>query len=214
MAQGEREARGRPVSILRRLFRRGPDTESTDAVIDMLAKRRVRGRPAADADGVVRGLHLPRGTRAIAVIELDEEASPLRHVVASRIGGEAAGHLGKITVTGIHVTLDRAALPEAWPPSWATPILAQPVDRGAFAWRPFDATGAGAAEAVELLSASERVARWVDVVLNEPQTMQVEVAPSADRVRIAAHHSGGGLPQPTTVEAVLTIARTIAGSEA
>ena len=199
--------------ILRRFGRRGPDKESTRAVIDMLAKRRVSGRSAADADGVVRALHLPRGTRALAVIELDPDAAPLRHVVASRIGGDAAGHMGKITVTGIHVTLDRSALPEAWPSSWATPVQARPEDRGAFAWRPLDATGAGAAEVVALLSASDRVARRVSVVLNEPQTLQIEVAPSASRVRVAAHHSGGGLPQPTTVEAVLTVARTIAGTE-
>ena len=201
------------MSLLRRLFRRGPDTEATDAVIDMLSKRRVSGRAAADAESVVRELHLPRGTRALAVIELDSDAAPLRHVVASRIGGDAAGHMGKVTVTGIHVTLERSALPAEWPSSWMTPILAQPEERGSFVWRPFDATGAGATEAASLLTASDRVARWVTVVLNEPQTLQVEVAPSASRVRVAAHHSGGGLPQPTTIEAVLTIARTIAGTE-
>lgn len=201
------------MSILRRLFRRGPDTEATDAVIDMLAKRRVSGRAAADANTVVQELHLPRGTRALAVVELDADAAPLRHVVASRIGGESAGHMGKITVTGIHVTLDRSVLSDDWPKTWATPILAQPEDRGSFSWRPFDATGPGASEVATLLTASDRVARWVNVVLNEPQTLQVEVAPSASRVRVAAHHTGGGLPQPTTVEAVLTIARTIAGTE-
>ena len=179
----------------------------------MLARRRVIGRPAADADAVVGELKLPRGTRALAVIELDRDAAPLRHVVASRIGGDAAGHMGKITVTGIHVTLDRSALPDEWPNSWTTPILAQPEDRGSFAWRPFDATSAGASEVSALLTASDRVARLVTVVLNEPQTLQVEVAPSASRVRVAAHHSGAGLPQPTTVEAVLTVARTIAGTE-
>ena len=181
---------------LRRFGRRGRDEEATQAVIDMLAQRRVSGQPATDADGVVRELHLPRGTRALAVIELDSDAAPLRHVVASRIGGDAAGHTGKVTVTGIHVTLDRSALPEAWPSSWATPMLAQPEDRGSFAsfvWRPFDATGAGAAEVVALLSASDRVARWVNVVLNEPQTLQIEVAPSALRVRVAVHHSRGRL---------------------
>ena len=201
------------MSILRRLFRRGPDTKTTDAVIDMLAKRGVSGRAAADPDALVRELHLPRGTRALAVIELDRDAAPLRHVVASRIGGDAAGHMGKVTVTGIHVTLDRSDLPEEWPSNWATPIQAQREDRGSFAWRPFDATGAGASEVVSLLSGSDRVARWISVVLNEPQTLQVEVAPSASSVRVAAHQGGAGLPQPSTVEAVLTVARTIAGRE-
>ena len=201
------------MSILRRLFRRGPDTKATDAVIEMLAKRGVRGRPAADPDALVGELHLPRGTRALAVIELDADAAPLRHVVASRIGGDAAGHMGKVTVTGIHVTLDRADLPAEWPSTWATPILAQREDRGSFAWRPFDATSAGASEVVSFLSASDRVARWISVVLNEPQTLQVEVAPSASSVRVAAHQGGAGLPQPTTVEAVLTVARAIAGKE-
>ena len=201
------------MSILRRLFRRGPDTKTTDAVIDMLAKRGMSGRPAADPDALVRDLHLPRGTRALAVIELDRDAAPMRHVVASRIGGDAAGHMGKVTVTGIHVTLDRSDLPEEWPSNWATPILAQREDRGSFAWRPFDATGAGASEVVSLLTGSDRVARWISVVLNEPQTLQVEVAPSASSVRVAAHQGGAGLPQPSTVEAVLTVARTIAGRE-
>ena len=199
--------------MFRRLLRRESDTESADELIETLAQRRVSGRPAENPDGIIRDLRLPRGTRAVAVIELDADAAPLRHVVASRIGGDAAGHMGKITVTGIHVTVDRSELPDQWPADWATPILAQPQDRGSFAWRPLNATTPGCLQAVELLSTSDRVARLVNVLLNEPQTMQIEVAPSADRVRVAAHHSGGGLPQPTTVDAVLNIARTIAGTD-
>lgn len=201
------------MSILRRLFGRGSDSKSADELIETLAQRRLNGRSAESPDAIMRDLRLPRGTRALAVIELDADAAPLRHVVASRIGGDAAGHMGKITVTGIHVTVDRSELPDQWPSDWATPILAQPQDRGSFAWRPLNATTPGCLQAVELLSTSDRVARLVNVLLNEPQTMQIEVAPSADRVRVAAHHSGGGLPQPTTVEAVLTIARAIAGTD-
>lgn len=201
------------VSILRRLFRRGPDTKSADGLIEMLARCRVSGRAVESPDGIMQDLRLPRGTRALAAIELDSAAAPLRHVVASRIGGDAAGHMGKITVTGIHVTVDRSELPDQWPTDWATPILAQPQDRGSFAWRPLNATTPGCLEAVELLLTSDRVARLVNVLLNEPQTLQVEVAPTASRVRVAAHHSGDGLPQSTTVEAVLGIARSIAGTE-
>ena len=201
------------MSIFRRLFRRGPDTASTDALIALLTERRVGGRPAEDAEAIASSLRLPRGTRAIAVVELGDEAAPLRHVVASRLGGEAAGHMGKITVTGIHVTLDRSSLPAEWPSGWSTPLLAQPQDRGSFSWRSLDATAAGASDAAALLSASDRIARLVNVILNEPRTLQVEIAPSGSSVRVAAHHTGGGLPPGTTLEAVLGIARGVAGVE-
>lgn len=201
------------VSLFRRLFRRGPDTKSMDALIEMLGARRVVGRPAEDAEAVARALRLPRGTRAIAVVSLDSEAAPLRHVLASRIGGDAAGHMGKITVTGMHVTLDRSALPAEWPTDWSTSVLAQPEDRGFFSWRPMDATSTGASEAVALLSASDRIARLVGVVMNDPHALLVEIAPSDSSVRVAAHHTGGGLPPGTTLEAVLGIARAVAGVE-
>ena len=207
------------MSILSRLFRRGPDTEATNAVIDMLAKRNVSGQPAADGQAIVRELSFPKGTRALAVIDLEDGQAPLRHVIASRIGGDAAGHSGRITVTGIHVTLDRRSLPEQWPSRWATAIHAQPDtardgvgEVREFAWRPLDATGAGASEVVELLARNERVARRVSSALREPGIIQVEVVPSASLVRVAAHRTGEGLPYPTTVDAVLTVARAIAGA--
>ncbi len=186
----------------------------------MLAKRNVSGQPAADAQEIVRELSFPRGTRALAVILLETEQAPLQHVIASRIGGDAAGHAGRITVTGIHVTLDRQALSDDWPARWATAIHAQPDtaregigDARDFVWRPLDATGAGATEVVELLTQNDRVARWVNSALREPGIMQVQVVPSASMVRVAAHRTGDGLPYPTTVDAVLTVARAIAGSE-
>lgn len=220
MAHSARRTKGELVSILSRLFRRGPDSESTNAVIDLLAKRNVSGQSAPDAQQIVKGLSFPQGTRALAVIDLERGQEPLRHVIASRIGGQAAGHSGRITVTGIHVTLDRSALPEEWPSRWATPIHAQPDtaregvgEAREFAWRPMDATGAGASEVVELLTLNERVARWVNSALREPGIIQVEVVPSASLVRVAAHRTGEGLPYPTTVDAVLTVARAIAGTE-
>lgn len=203
---------------LRRLGRRGPDEESTKAVIEMLAKRSVSGRPASDPNGVMAELSLATGSRTLAVVELDADQAPLQYVIASRVGGDAAGHLGRVSVTGLHVTLDRRALPEQWPSRWATPIQAQPSDERAdvgqsrdFVWRPLDATGASVAEVVQLLSENDRVTRWVGGVFREQSTMQFEVAPSASMVRVAAHQGGSGLPHPTTVEAVLTVARAIAG---
>ena len=207
------------MSILSRLFRRGPDTEATNAVIDMLAKRNVSGESAEDGQRIVRELSFPRGTRALAVIDLEAGQAPLQHVIASRIGGDAAGHSGRITVTGIHVTLDRRALPDQWPARWATAIHAQPDtaregvgEARDFAWRPLDATGAGAFDVVELLTQNERVARWVSTALREPGIIHVEVVPSASLVRVAAHRTGEGLPYPTTVDAVVTVARAIAGA--
>lgn len=205
------------VSILRRLFRRGPDDESTKAVIDMLARRSVGGHPAADPNLVLQELSLARGSRTLAVVELDHDQAPLRHVIASRIGGDAAGHMGRITVTGLHVTLDRRALPDQWPSGWTTPIQAQPSEGAAdfgqvrdFVWRPIDATGANVSEVVQLLSENERVIHCVGGVFRDQATMQFEVAPTASVVRVAVHQGGSGLPHPTTVEAVLTVARAIA----
>ena len=220
MAHTACKARGSLVSILSRLFRRGPDTEVTKALIDMLAKRNVSGQASPDAQNIVQELSLPRGTRALAVIDLERGQEPLRHVIASRIGGQAAGHSGRMTVTGIHVTLDRNALSEEWPSRWATAIHAQPStpregigEAREFAWRPMDATAAGASEVVELLTGNERVTGWVNSALREPGIIQVEVVPSASLVRVAAHRTGDGLPYPTTVDAVLTVARAIAGAE-
>ncbi|MCY3734506.1 MAG: hypothetical protein OXG42_09525 [Chloroflexi bacterium] len=208
------------MSIIGRLFRRGPDPEATNAVVGMLAKRNVSGQPAANGQAIVRELSFPKGTRALAVIDLEAGQAPLRHVIASRIGGDAAGHSGRITVTGIHVTLDRRALPAQWPPRWATAIHAQPDtaregvgEARDFAWHPLDATGAAASEVVELLTRNERVARWVNSALREPGIIQVEVVPSASLVRGAAYRTGEGLPYATTVDAVVTVARAIAGAE-
>ena len=207
------------MSILRRILRRGPDEESTKAVIEMLAKRNVSGQVASDPKSVMQELSLAKGSRTLAVIELDQDQAPLRHVVATRIGGDAAGHMGRITVTGFHVTIDRRVLPAEWPSRWATPVQARPTEsRGDFGessdfvWRPLDATGADVARVVELLTANERVAQRVGGVLRDQGTIQVEVVPSASRVRVAAHQTGSGLPHPSTVEAVLTVARAIAGS--
>ena len=207
------------VSILRRLFRRGPDDESTKAVIDMLAKRSVSGQSGGRSQSVVlQKLSLARGSRTLAVVELDHDQAPLRHVIASRIGGDAAGHMGRITVTGLHVTLDRRTLPDQWPSGWTTPIQAQPSEGAAdfgqvrdFVWRPIDATGANVSEVVQLLSENERVIHCVGGVFRDQATMQFEVAPTASVVRVAVHQGGSGLPHPTTVEAVLTAARAIAG---
>jgi len=206
------------LSRVRRIFRRGIDEESTAALIDMLAQRGVIARQPAEPRQVLQTLSLAAGSRTLAVAELGQDEAPLRYVVVSRIGGEAAGHLGRITVTGLHVILDRQGLPEQWPSRWATTIQAQPSESRSdigevrdFVWRPVDATGSSVSEVVALLTQSERVTRWVDSVLREQSTVQVEVAPTASRVRVAAHQSGEALPQPRTVEAMLTVARAIAG---
>ena len=184
----------------------------------MLAKRGVSGQPAAEPNRVSQELSLARGSRTLAIVELEDDQRPLRYVVATQIGGDAAGHTGRITVTGLHVVLERASLPDQWPSGWATPIQAHRSGESAdfgevrdFVWRPLDATGMSVDEVVRLLTESERVTRWVGGVLRDQATMQFEVAPTASMVRVAAHQGGGGLPHPTTLEAVLTVARTIAG---
>ena len=204
------------MSILRRLtdrvLRRAPDEKLANELVQMLAARNVRGQVSADAQSAARGLGLPRGTRTLAAAELDPSESPLRRVIATQIGGDAAGHMGRVTVVGVHVTVKRASLPAAWRTGWSTAILAQPQDLGAFAWGSLNANDRGAAAVSEWLSENDRVARNTGVILGEPQSMNVQIAPLSDAVRVSAHQGGEGLASATVVASVLEIARELAGA--
>ena len=184
-------------------------------MIEILAQRSVEARMAIGHEAIVRAAQLPAGSRAHVVLEL--RAAPLTHMLVTRIAGDAAGHSGRMVMIGAHLLLDRVALPERWPRSWSVPVRAHPVEPpgglGApreFEWEAADATDHAARTIVELLNANERVQRRVIGVLREQSTMQFELVPSGHYLRIAVHQFGRELPDPTAVEALITVGRAIA----
>ncbi len=201
----------------RRLSRRGPDQAATDALIQMLAQRSVIARAAADFGAASRSVSLPAGSRVVAALALGE---PLRLLLLSRIEGNAAGHAGRMRVVGVHVLLDRAALGEDWPSGWSAAVRAMPIEPpgglGAareFEWRAADASDAAALAAVERLRGIDRVSRRVIGLLRDGSAMQFEIVPTASTLRVAVHQAGQELPDPTAVEAVITVAHALAGAE-
>ena len=202
--------------ILRRLLRRGPDAKLTARLIEILAQRSVSARAAEDYLRITRDLTMPAGTRAKAVLEL-ENAAPLTHLLATEVQGAAAGHGPRMKVLGVHLLVNRAALGPHWPSGWQLPVRAQPLDPPGgvgppreFRWQASDASDAGTAAAAELLAANERIQRRVIGALREPSTMLFEIAPSGEALRVAVHQSARSEPDPTVVEAVLTVARALA----
>ena len=203
------------VSILRRMFRRGPDRKLSEDMIEILAQRSVDARIALEHEVIVGSIQLPAGSRARVVLEL--RAAPLTHMLVTRIQGDTAGHGGRMTVIGTHLLMDRAALSERWPQGWTGPVRAHPVEPpgglGApreFEWQPDDFTNRSATAAAEMLKENDRVQRRMIGVLREPSTMQFELAPSGDYLRISVHQSGRELPDPTAVEALITVGRALA----
>lgn len=201
--------------ILRRLFRRGPDRKLSEGLIEILAQRSVEARMAAEHEAVTRAARLPAGSRARVVLEL--RAAPLTHMLVTRIEGSTAGHGGRMAIIGAHLLIDRAALPERWPAVWSVPVRAHPIEPpgglGApreFEWQADDFSDDSAASVVELLRENERVQRRMIGVLREPSTMQFELVPSGDYLRISVHQAGRELPDPTAVEALITVGRALA----
>ena len=202
--------------ILRRLLRRGPDAKLTARLIEILAQRSVSARAAEDYLQITRDLTMPAGTRAKAVLEL-EGAAPLTHLLATEVQGAAAGHGPRMKVLGVHLLVNRAALGPHWPSGWRLPVRAQPLDPPGgvgppreFRWQASDASDAGTAAAAELLAANERIQRRVIGALREPSTMLFEIAPAGEALRVAVHQAARSEPDPTVVEAVLTVARALA----
>ena len=202
--------------ILRRLLRRGPDAKLTARLIEILAQRSVAARAAEDYLQITRSLTMPAGTRAKAVLEL-LDAAPLTHLLATEVQGAAAGHGPRMKVLGVHLLVNRAALGPHWPSDWRLPVRAQPLDPPGgvgppreFRWQSSDASDASTAAAAELLAANERIQRRVIGALREPSTMLFEIAPSGEALRVAVHQAARSEPDPTVVEAVLTVARALA----
>ena len=201
--------------ILRRLFRRGPDTKLNARLLEILAQRSVEARAAEDHEALARRFVWPAGSRVRAALEL-VDAAPLTHLLLTRVTGATAGHGGNLSLIGVHVLVDRRALGEEWGGGWAAAIRAHPTDSpgglGAprdFEWQPSDATIGEAVLIAARLQANERVQRRVMGVLRELSTMQFEIAAVGGVVRVAVHQTGRETPDPTAVEALLTVARSL-----
>ncbi len=121
-----------------------------------------------------------------------------------------------MALIGAHLLLDRTALPERWPADWTVPVRAHPLEPpsglGApreFEWQADDFSNDSASAVVEMLRDNERVQRRMIGVLREPATMQFELVPSGDYLRISVHQFARELPDPTAVEALITVGRAL-----
>ena len=200
--------------ILRRLLRRGPDAKTTAALVEILAQRSVTARAVANPDELFKQFTWPPASRARAVLELD--AAPLTHLILTRIVESTAVHGGKMSLIGAHVLVDRSALPAVWAGDWGVTIRAHPKDHAGglgaprdFDWQADDASIVEAGRAAAALDANDRVQRRVMGVLREPATMQFEIVPIGPAVRVTVYQGGRELPDPTAVEALLTVARAL-----
>ena len=200
--------------ILRRLLRRGPDAKTTAALVEILAQRSVIARAAASPLELFEQFSWPPGSRARVVLELD--AAPLTYLIITRIVETTAVHGGKMSLIGAHVLVDRSALPAVWAGEWGVTIRAHPKDHAGglgaardFDWQADDASVVEAGRAAAALDANDRVQRRVMGVLREPATMQFEIVPTGGVVRVTVYQGGRELPDPTAVEALLTVARAL-----
>lgn len=202
--------------IWRRLFRRGPDRKLTERLIEMLAQRSVAARAVEDYLAVTRSITMPAGARAKAVLEI-VDAPPLTHLLATEVEGSTAGHGGRMKVIGVHLLVRRDELGVDWPAEWRLPVRAQRLDPPGgvgppreFRWQASDASDAGTVAAAERLAGNERIQQRVIGVLREPSTMLFEIAPVAGALRVAAHQTARTEPDPTVVEALVTVGRALA----
>lgn len=202
--------------IWRRLFRRGPDRRLTERLIEMLAQRSVAARAVEDYLAVTRSITMPAGARAKAVLEIVDEP-PLTYLLATEVEGSTAGHGGRMKVIGVHLLVRRDALGADWPTDWRLPVRAQRLDPPGgvgppreFRWQASDASDAGTVAAAERLTGNERIQRRVIGVLREPSTMLFEIAPLEGALRVAAHQTARAEPDPTVVEALVTVGRALA----
>ena len=200
----------------RRLFRRGPDRKLTERLIEMLAQRSVAARAVEDYLAVTRSITMPAGARAKAVLEIVDEP-PLTYLLATEVEGSTAGHGGRMKVIGVHLLVRRDALGADWPTDWRLPVRAQRLDPPGgvgppreFRWQASDASDAGTVAAAERLTGNERIQRRVIGVLREPSTMLFEIAPLEGALRVAAHQTARAEPDPTVVEALVTVGRALA----
>lgn len=196
-------------------LRGGSRADLNEQMSELLSHRGVRSSPAENSRVLVRSLSLPPGTRTGAVLELQERR--ITHLLTTTIGGRTELS-GQLSLVGTHVLVDRSWRGGDWPEGWSLALRAQPVESLSalgeareFEWRSSDASDRASSEAARLLSENERVQHQMTGLMREASTIQLEVAPTGERLRIAVHQSVRGLPDPSSVESLLSIARALSG---
>ena len=159
-----------------------------------------------------------RNVRIVAAVNVAEPGVDL--ALITRIAGPGAAHSGQLQAVGAHLLMARDALSPAWPERWTAALRAMPSsserDLGAvrdFHWTPSDASDADAAIAAERLSKLDGVHRRVLGLLRGGGSGQFEIVPSASQVRIAVHQYGQDLPDPTALEALISVAPALRDAE-
>ena len=207
------------MSILRRLFRRGADAAAAQALVTRLSQYSIEAEPlSADAfRDLVESNSAGRNVRIVAAVNVAEPGVDL--ALITRIAGPGAAHSGQLQAVGAHLLMARDALSSAWPERWTAALRAMPSsserDLGAvrdFHWAPSDASDADATAAALRLSKLDPVHRRV-LGLLRGGSGQFEIVPSASQVRIAVHQYGQDLPDPTALEALISVARALRDAE-
>ena len=192
-----------------------PSGNVESEVLAMLAARSIKAQAAADVNQLRKSIPLPPGTATLAGFTLE---APFQTLLVTKIGGDAAGHAGRMELIGTHLLVDRAALAAAWPSGWATAVRDVPLEPPGglgpprdYTWRATDASDRAAVAAAELLKQDDRITYRVLPLLRQGTVMQYELVPTPTALRIAAHQQGRQQPAPAALEAVLTIGRTLIG---
>ena len=201
---------------LNRLLRRGPDASAVDELLMRLSQYSIEATPVSEDDFRAmreRGL-VGRGTRLIAAVALHEPR--MSYALLTRVVGEGAAHSGQMRAVGAHLLVDRVTLPSQWSAEWRTPLAAMPTsserELGAIRsvqWRPRDATDATAQTLAQELSRNDRVQRRVLGLLRDGASGQFEIVPLATMIRIGVYQYGRDVPDPTALEALVTVARAL-----
>ena len=204
--------------LFRRVFRRRPDQQATERMIELLAQRSVRATASEQFQDIAQALPIAPGSRVKVVLDIDDPT--IAHLLVTSIGGNTELS-GRMSLIGAHLLVERAALGLDWPSSWSGAVRAQPIESRSgvgpprdFEWRPADQSDTPTAEAARRLGANERIQRRVVGLLREPSTLLFEIVPTGERLRIAVHQSARELPDPTAVDALITVARALADGSA
>lgn len=202
--------------LTNRVLRRGPDRQATDSLVESLGRYSVMGTAVTEETfrSLAASPMLASGTRLVAAVELNEPG--MSFAFLTRIEGQGAAHSGRMRAIGAHLLLDRDSLAVAWSPDWQTALRATPSRSAnelgpvrAFQWLPSDATDEAAVAAADRIGASDRVTRRVLGLLRDGSSGQFEIVPQGHWLRVAVYQYGAELPDPTALEALLSVAREL-----
>lgn len=202
-----------------RIRRPSPDRDATYALVESLDQYSVQADAVSDERflELARSAVAPPASRLVAAAELSDSAA--RYALLTRVAGQGAAHSGQLRAVGAHLLIERSDLSPEWPTEWRAALRAMPSDSDndlgpvrEFEWRSADATDSAAVAAADRLASNERVNRRVLGLLRDGSSGQFEIAPQGSRVRVAVYQYGVDLPDPTAIEALLSVAGTLTGA--